>query len=36
MMKLKKEATKLIEKAKIQMEGLGAEFPTEKFNRLID
>ncbi|QQP10505.1 hypothetical protein FJQ98_14595 [Lysinibacillus agricola] len=31
-----KEATKLIEKAKIQMEELGVDFPTEKFNQLVD
>ncbi|MGE7997525.1 hypothetical protein ACQKOF_02355 [Lysinibacillus sp. NPDC093190] len=32
----KKEATKLIENAKIQIEELGVDFPTEKFNQLID
>ncbi|MGE7090301.1 hypothetical protein ACQKII_02330, partial [Lysinibacillus sp. NPDC048646] len=32
----KKEVTELIEKAKVQMEELGVDFPTEKFNQLID
>ena len=31
----KKEVTKLIEKAKVQMEELGVDLPT-KFNQLID
>ncbi|MFJ7731669.1 hypothetical protein ACIQXF_07210, partial [Lysinibacillus sp. NPDC097231] len=32
----KKEVTKLIEQAKIQLEELGVDLPTEKFNQLID